>query len=233
MSADFEQAWQGKLERSLSKRALNALKEQALAGGNHLSDASPRQEVISWTDRALSMLEQSLPSACVKDILTDCACHYPQEYLLSLHEIYAETRDIKQVHAFLQETFRRFLRELSLDEGEIAGIIDNGWGLAGTLTADKIRATKIPKSGNLKQYLRERDPQRKREMYCHCPRVRSAIALKATLPKSYCYCGAGFYKDIWETILGEVVHVEVLESVLQGDDVCTIAIRLPAGVEKI
>ena len=47
------------------------------------------------------------------------------------------------------------------------------------------------------------------------------------LPASYCYCGAGYYKDMWEYILGSPVEVEVLTSVLQGDDECSIAICLP------
>jgi predicted hydrocarbon binding protein len=49
------------------------------------------------------------------------------------------------------------------------------------------------------------------------------------LSPTYCYCGAGFYKGIWEEITQQNVEVELLESVLQGDDVCKIAIHLPEG----
>jgi len=44
---------------------------------------------------------------------------------------------------------------------------------------------------------------------------------------TYCYCGAGFYKGIWEEILQRPVEVEVLESVLSGGEVCKIVIHLP------
>ena len=50
------------------------------------------------------------------------------------------------------------------------------------------------------------------------------------LPASYCYCGAGYYKGIWEEVLQRPVEVEVLESVLDGGDVCRVAITLPAEV---
>ena len=50
-------------------------------------------------------------------------------------------------------------------------------------------------------------------------------------PELFCYCGAGFYKGIWEEIIQEEVKVEVLESVLKGDDVCKIAIYLPNYVQ--
>jgi predicted hydrocarbon binding protein len=47
------------------------------------------------------------------------------------------------------------------------------------------------------------------------------------LSKTYCYFGAGFYKGVWEYILGEPVEVEVLETVMHGDPVCRIAVHLP------
>jgi hypothetical protein len=75
--------------------------------------------------------------------------------------------------------------------------------------------------------MQESDPRVKREMYCHCPRVRDAIRNGQALPETYCYCGAGYYKGIWEEILGQPVEVEVLESVLGGGNVCKIAIHLP------
>jgi hypothetical protein len=94
-------------------------------------------------------------------------------------------------------------------------------------TGDTIIATKIPKSGYLVEYMRETDPKTKRQYYCHCPRIRDALKSGAAISPTYCYCGAGFYRGIWEEILGRPVQVELLESVLQGDDVCKIAIKLP------
>jgi predicted hydrocarbon binding protein len=50
-----------------------------------------------------------------------------------------------------------------------------------------------------------------------------------TISATYCYCGAGYYQGIWEEILQQPVEVELLESVLQGDQVCKVAIHLPAA----
>jgi predicted hydrocarbon binding protein len=85
----------------------------------------------------------------------------------------------------------------------------------------------IPKSGYLFEYLMEADPEKRRETYCHCPRVRDALKISETIPPIYCYCGAGFYIGIWEEILQKPVEVEVLETVLSGDVVCKIAIQMP------
>ena len=78
--------------------------------------------------------------------------------------------------------------------------------------------------------MKETDPEKKRQYYCHCPRVRDALSTSETISPTYCYCGAGFYKGIWEEILQEPVAVEVLESVFQGDEVCKVAVYLPSDL---
>lgn len=228
MTQDFERAWQVKLEAGLVDHGREDLASVIRKDGEGLTDDSPRLEVIAWTRQAIGLLEDCLPDSQVGDILTSCACHYPKEALRPLRELYKQNGDISEIHAILQAEFRQFLKgSLSLNEEEIESVLSRGWGLAGMLEGNTVTATKIPKSGYLKAYLNEQDPLRRREMYCHCPRVREAVRLKAGLPIAYCYCGAGFYKDIWETILDQPVAVKVRSSVLHGDESCTIEITLP------
>lgn len=47
------------------------------------------------------------------------------------------------------------------------------------------------------------------------------------LSTTYCCCGAGFYKAIWEEMLQKYVRVDVLETVMKGDDVCQFVIHFP------
>lgn len=143
-----------------------------------------------------------------------------------------ETKDIGIAHQLLQEKFEDFLKspDLDLDGKLIKNIINKRWGLAGKREKDKILAVKIPKSGYLKDYFKTSDPNEKRRLYCHCPRINTqnnGISENLENPEIFCYCGAGFYKGIWEEILQKPVQVEVLESVLLGGDVCKIAINLP------
>lgn len=156
----------------------------------------------------------------------------PEKRLLPLREKYSETKDIDIVHGMLREMFISDLKnELKLDDDLIQRIVISGWGVAGLKIGGTIIATKLP--FELKEYLKATDPREKRYHYCHCPRVREAIKLpEHGISKTYCYCGAGFYKDIWEKILQQTVEVEVLETVLQGDGVCRIAIYLPNTAKK-
>jgi predicted hydrocarbon binding protein len=223
----FEQAWLEKLSCCLEEIAGEAIRKKVMAGSEALSEYSSRQDVIDWTKRAMERLESLVSEGKRRAVMTGCACQYPKSILQGIRKIYEETKDLDRVHRMLQEEFESFLKNsLKLDNTLVEKIIGWGWGVAGIKTGNTIIATKIPKSGYLIEYMNETDPEKKRQIYCHCPRIRDALKTSETIPPTYCYCGAGFYKGIWEEILQKPVRVEVLESVLQGDDVCKIAIHL-------
>jgi predicted hydrocarbon binding protein len=228
---DFERCWLGKLNRCLARVAGDEVRAQVMAGSEGLSDGSSRQDVIDWSREAMERLEVLVEDESQRRaIMTGCACQYSKAALEPLREVYEATGDVDRVHGMLQEQFEAFLREtLTLEEPLVEEIVARGWGAAGVKRDDTIFATKIPKSGFLVEYMTETDPEKKRQIYCHCPRVRDALKSGTTIPSTYCYCGAGFYQGIWEEILQQPVEVELLESVLQGDQVCTIGVRLPAG----
>jgi hypothetical protein len=203
-----------------------------MEGSQGLTMASSRKEVIDWSRSAMQRLDELTDEEQRHDIMTGCACQYPKDDLKDVRAVYQQTGDVYKAHQMLQERFERFLGEtLALEPSMIADIVSRGWGLAGILQGNTIIATKIPKSGDLVAYMGESDPQIRRAYYCHCPRVRAVLQESdehgETLSPTYCYCGAGYYRGIWEEILAEPVRVEVLESVLQGDEVCKIAIHLP------
>ena len=224
---DFERAWLAKFSTCLDEAAGEQTRQQVMAGSESLSAASSSERVIAWTRAAMERLAALVDESTARQILTGCACQYPKQGLQAARQAYQETGDLSLVHGMLQAQFEAFLRDsLELPEEYVELVVSRGWGLAGILDGDRILATKIPKSGYLQDYFTEPDPQKRRRYYCHCPRVREILETQDGLPVSYCYCGAGFYKGIWEEILQQPVEVEVLESVLDGGEVCTIAITL-------
>lgn len=234
---DFERAWLAKFARGLDQHAGETIRQEVMQGSEGLSSASSRAEVIRWSQGAMERLQALVDEEAGRAIMAGCACQYPTAALQEMREVYGKTGDVGQVHQMLQERFEAFLRDtLELEEGVIDEVVRRGWGLAGIRQGRTIIATKIPKSAYLVPYLQEPDPDKRRQLYCHCPRIRDALQREETIPPLYCYCGAGYYQGIWEEILQEPVEVEVLKSVLQGDDVCTVAIYLPperaGGSEK-
>jgi hypothetical protein len=178
----------------------------------------------------MERLDSVLDEQRKRAVMTACACQYPKPALQAARKEYQGTKNVDRVLQVLQQQFESFLKEnLRLSRDLISEIASRGWGLAGVRQGNSIIATKIPKSGYLIEYMQETDPARRRQLYCHCPRIRMVLESSQTISSTYCYCGAGFYQGIWEEILQEPVEVEVLETVLQGDDVCVFAVRLPAG----
>jgi len=225
---DFEKNWQERLSRAVESAAGEGIRDLVLQGGEGLTQETGTTEKTIWTCGALDLLAENTDEETGKEILTSCACRYPVEDLQDVKEVYQSSGNLDLAVEMLQEKFINFIREiLGLEEELITEINSLGWGLAGRREGNSIIAIKIPKSGFLVDYFNETDPEEKRRLYCHCPRVRDGVGLEPALPEVYCYCGAGFYQGIWEEILGEPVRVEVLESVMSGGDVCKIAIHLP------
>jgi hypothetical protein len=227
---DFERAWLYKFSMGLKQIAGEDIEKEVMEGAEALDSHSPREVVIAWTREAMERLDSLVAESDRRAIMTGCACQYPKDALLGLRKTYEETEDLALVRGMLQEQFESLVRDtLRLGEDLVKDVVGRGWGSAGVLDGPTVVATKIPKSDHLLDYLRENDPAKRRQLYCHCPRVRETLKSSVTVSPTYCYCGAGFYKGIWEEILGEPVEVELLETVLQGDEVCKFAVHLPMG----
>lgn len=96
---------------------------------------------------------------------------------------------------------------------------------------DTLFVTKIPY--NPDQYLTETNPLMKRYLACHCPLAASTILKVSTgVPPTWCYCSAGFEKTLFDTVFGELLEVEVKESVLDGSERCRFSIQLPESVAR-
>lgn len=225
---DFERAWLAKFSRCLDETVGQEIRKEVMAGSEGLSSRSDRQQVVAWSGQAMARLDALVDEKSRRQIMTGCACRYPKSDLQAMRQSYEATQDVDLAHQMLQEQFESFLKNsLKLSDALIAEVVKRGWGSAGVRHGDTIIAAKIPKSGYLMAYMAETDPEKRRQYYCHCPRIRDVLKTGETISPTYCYCGAGFYESIWQEILQRPVAVEVLTSVLQGDEVCKIAIHLP------
>lgn len=228
MATDFEKIWLGTFSASLERVAGTKIRKKIMEGSEKLSDATDRQVVVAWSTKAMHMLDEYVQEDKRVQVMTSCACQYPRSELRVMKEKYEETKDIDSVISLLQEKFVSFLEDgLKLNGNTVERILRKRWGLAGYRENSKIIVTKIPKSGQILEYFAETDPVKKRAIYCHCPRIREALKSSTEISPTYCYCGAGYYEGIWEEILQQPVKVELLKSVLKGDEVCSIAVHLP------
>ncbi|MFC1572536.1 hypothetical protein ACFL6M_02950 [Candidatus Eisenbacteria bacterium] len=227
--SSFEKLWREKFSQALKCVAGEDVRDRVMRGADELSTNASMEEIFAWSAEAMRRLDSDVNPREAQQILLECACQYPRAGLQQVRQAYERTKDTDLAHQMLQTQFESFLRDtLKLNEATVQYVVDKGWGLAGIKQGNKIIATKIPKSGQLEEYLREPDAVRRRRLYCHCPRIRNMVATDMEMSNTYCYCGAGFYKGVWEEILQRPVEIEVVSTVLGGDDACTFEIRLPA-----
>lgn len=58
---------------------------------------------------------------------------------------------------------------------------------------------------------------------CYCGSVSQT---REPFSSTYCHCSCGWYRQLFETLLGKPVRVELLSSIIQGDDCCRFLIRI-------
>lgn len=214
---DFEKQWLHKLKLSLNRIGRQDLIEKIILS---------HRPNVKWSNELMGLLKSELTEDEIVDVMCGCACLAPKDYLKTLREEYAKSSDLKKVHNLLQEYFEKFITEYkNLNEDQLRYIIDNDMGMAGTLKGSVITAVKIPKEFH--DYFQTDNETEKRYHYCHCPRIREELKhTEKPIDKNYCYCGAGYYRDIWEFILQRPVKVKLVESLMQGDNVCRIEIHI-------
>jgi len=213
----FEEQWLIKLKKGLKK--INRADIFDKVSDSH-------HENITWSVDLMNVLNKELSEDQVKEVMCGCACLAPKDFLKTLRGEFEKSKNLKKVHNLLQEYFIEFIVTYkNLNEQQIKYIIDHNMGMAGKLAENTIIAVKIPKEFH--EYFQTDDIDKKHFHYCHCPRIRDTFLKNRELVnKNYCYCGAGFYKDIWEFILQKKVKVEIIDSLIQGGDFCKIAIYL-------
>jgi hypothetical protein len=100
---------------------------------------------------------------------------------------------------------------------------DPGWADAPVRKGNEIYAEKNPRDP--KAFLEAKTDLERKRAYCFCPPIREN--LDKGMSKTYCYCGAGWFRQQWEAATNKEVRVEILTSILNGDDKCSFKVILP------
>jgi len=230
---------QENLYKRIGEKYGEAFRDEIFAGIGIAPFGIPTPEKPRYMQPVIERLEKALgPEACrvlIGDSLRDLpdyaeeraifqSCASEDEYLVKKKQKFLEKMETCQREGrlfFAQEVTDEVL-EFIRSEPEMGG---------GARMGNIIYETKIPFL--TKEYLAKRDPVLKRYYYCHCPWAREAVKSGEKVAPIFCNCSAGFHKKPWEGALGQKIQVDVLESVLKGDDRCRFAIHLPETVMAI
>ncbi|MBN2303130.1 MAG: GyrI-like domain-containing protein [Anaerolineae bacterium] len=200
--------WMGRLADGLERTAGADARRHILAGSEYVTPDTPAAAVTAWVRGVMDRLDAAVDENTIRqDIMPGCAHRFPQSTIARLRDAYERLGTIDALIAYMR------------DNPHVAAPVREGRALI---------TTKVPY--NTRLYKEATDPVEKRAAYCHCGIIRSAIRAGEPLSTTFCYCGAGWLKQVWEGITGQPVRVEVIETVLRGDDHCRIAVHLPPDI---
>ncbi len=141
-------------------------------------------------------------------ILSGCSHIFPTDQLKKLRNTYVEAEKNKKdpVDAVIE-----FMKN------------DPGWAEPPVRKGNEIYAEKKPRDP--KAFAEAKTDLERNKAYCFCPPIREN--LDKGMSKTYCYCGSGWYRQQWEAATNKEVRVEILTSILNGDDKCSFKVILP------
>jgi effector-binding domain-containing protein len=203
--------WNELLAENLARVLGEAAEQQVMQGSEALTVESLVEERFRWVRGAMERLEGLADEQDRHDVLSRCAHVFPASQIEKLRAVYEEAKDRTGEAREAVDAVIAFMGE------------DPGWGERPRREGNVIYSSKKPRDPE--GYEKAPNRLEKRKAYCFCPLVREH--LEEGMPITFCYCGAGWYRQQWEGTLGRRVTVEIVRSLLKGDDLCEFAIRLP------
>ena len=186
-------------------------KDQVMRGADELTFESTVRERFLWAKGAIERLRGLADEEQSYDIVSSCAHVFPRGQIEKLRAVYEEEKARTGDALEAVDRVIEFMGE------------DPGWGESPRREGLVIFSSKKPRDPE--GHEKAENESERRKAYCFCPLVREH--LDGEMPVSFCYCGAGWYRQQWEGTLGRPVRVEIVRSILKGDDLCEFAIRLP------
>jgi hypothetical protein len=220
------QSWLERLADALDDVAGESIRNEVMQGSDGLSSGSSAGKKAAWVRAMIQRMEQRLDPDRRIEVMTRCSCPAAQPQIRRLRRIYEQTRDVDAVIGAMAESDREWLRRrIGTNEALLRQVRAEPLYRGPDREGDTVRH--VVKPNHPAEYLTSTDPKEKRAHYCHCGWIRYG---KEEIPRTFCYCGAGYYKAIWEAILDAPVRVMVESSVFDGGDYCRLAVHLPADL---
>lgn len=201
--------WLERMARGLESVVGRTGRDFVLTGAEHLINGHTPAERAEWAIGAIERLDAAVPAEDDRAaIMMGCTHRFPD---------------------MLLEQFRAEYARLDGDVRALIPIVHPDPVFhAPELHGNVLHVSKVP--ADAEAYAAATTDVERRAAYCHCPLIHAAIRAEQPVSRTYCYCGAGWFQQIWGGILGQPVKVEVLESVVVGDDRCRFAVHLPPEV---
>jgi hypothetical protein len=203
--------WLEKFAKGLDRLAGKWVKAQVMKAVPDASTEKSAKQITEWLVAAIDRMDTLIADMETRrSIMLCCSERFPEKRIQKVRAEYERTGDLDALIKWMEQ--------------------DSSWkGLSyyeyPKRDSNIIYVTKIPYDP--KGFQEATDPAQKRASYCHCALIRPAVREGTPVSPTFCLCGSGWYKSLWEGVLGKPVRVEIVETVSQGAERCTFAIHLP------
>lgn len=206
--------WNGLFGDHVERVLGGEVKAEIMKGSETLNIQSSTADRFCWAKGAMEKLDVSANADEKFDIVSSCAHVFPKTQLMKLRNVFQSARSTSDDPLVAVDAVLDFMA------------VDKGWKERPNREGSVVFSTKQP--ADPMAYEKATTPADKRAAYCFCPVIRNR--LDQGMPITYCNCGAGWFREQWETATGKPVTVDILQSVLKGDDVCQFAIHLSPDI---
>lgn len=229
----------GNLYDRLGGELGHAERDRVFAGVDLPPLGTPATGLPAYTERVMGRLGAEVDPAVTEAILSGCLHDLDDAWFADARAHFEEHGDIDALLEWRRERLLETLEACRRDgkpwfvqeiTDEVLDFVRSHPEVSsGVRVGDVIVEVKIPHMTG--EWLAASDERERRYHYCHCPWVKESLRRDdIEIPALFCSCSAGFHRRFWEVVLGRPLRAEIRESVLAGDDRCTIAIHLPADV---
>jgi effector-binding domain-containing protein len=206
--------WNGLLEENLDRVLGKKMKKEIMQGVDSLDIQSSTEDRFHWAKVVMEKLDASADEFQKFDIVSSCAHIFPKTQLVKLRDVFQAARATNDDPMVAVDAVLDFMA------------VDKGWKERPHREGTVVFSTKQP--ADPVAYEKATTPGEKRAAYCFCPVIRNLLDKGMSI--TYCNCGSGWFREQWETATGKPVTVDILQSVLKGDDVCLFAIHLSPDI---
>ncbi len=207
----LDHEWHARLGQSVEEVLGAAARQQVMVGIDSITTDSSAESYRDWIHAAMGRIDELTSDPEKKYKIVSCCAHvFPQYRIDRLREIYEQRHEIDDV-----------LREMYQDPDWYEDPVRKG---------NQLHMRKVP--FDAEAYKKATDPVEKRQAYCHCAFVRPYLTESpARISPTFCWCGAGWYRRLWEGVLGRPIQAEHVDTLVRGNDCCTLVITLPITAE--
>lgn len=220
----------------VEKVAGSEIRQQAFKDIKAPPAGTPPEAVVETTARLMKQLTETMPQQKCNHALAGNAHRIPKEAFEKepdrLKELGSLDAYLKDFHSRQVATLEEHARtgkvwfEQIITPEVVEYVRTHPEVLGGMRDGSKIYVTKIPYVAD--KWIEEQDPQKRRYLACHCPLAREAVRNgPADIPREWCYCSGGFAKFRFDVLFDQETEVELIETVLDGGNVCRFAVTIP------